>query len=73
MQHETRFDVARMVHDAAKLGWMPIDLIRAASVSITHGYRFLRGDSHSPRTAEKFTRALGKRQGHYLMKRQEVA
>jgi hypothetical protein len=72
VQQTTRYDVDRMVQDAAQRGWMPIDLIRAADVSIAHGYRFLRQESASPRTAEKFTRALGKRQGFYLIKREAM-
>ena len=65
MQQNARYDVARMTEDAAARGWMPIDLIRAAQVSIAHGYRFLREESQSPRTAEKLARALGKRAGYY--------
>jgi len=74
MQQPARYDVARMIYDAAAKGWLPIDLIRAASpISFSHGYKFLRGESQSPRVAEKFTRALGKRSGYYLLKREAVA
>jgi hypothetical protein len=74
MQQTARYDVVRMLDDAALRGWLPIDLIRAAApLSWTHGYRFLRGESQSPRVAEKLTRALGKRPGYYLLKRQAVA
>lgn len=73
MHYAPRYDVARMKADAAGRNWMSSDLIRAARVSIAHGYRFLRGESHSPHTAGKFTTALGKRPGHYLIKKREAA
>lgn len=73
MQQKVRYDVARMMHDAAGHGWMPVDLIRKSKVSLTHGYRFLRGETHSPRTAEKLTKALGKGKGHYLLKLEREA
>jgi hypothetical protein len=67
-QTEARYDVARMLDDARENGWLPIDLIKRAGVSITHGYRFFRGETQSPRTAEKLTKALRKRKGHYLIR-----
>lgn len=68
MQHEHRYDVAQITFDARVRGWLPIDLIREAKVSITHGYKFLRGEVLSPRIAERFTKALGKPDGHYLIR-----
>lgn len=73
MQQSPRYRFADMLEDAAKRGWLPIDLIRAGNVSINNGYRFLRGQNNSPRTAEKLTRALGKRQGYYLRSREEAS
>lgn len=74
VQHtQSRYDVARMLDDAREHGWLPIDLIRKSGVSITHGYRFFRGETQSPRTAEKLTKALRKREGHYLIRRSESA
>lgn len=64
-----RYDVERMLDDARGEGWLPIDLIRKARVSIAHGYRFFRGETQSPRIAEKFTRVLHKDKGHYLIRR----
>lgn len=72
MQHSVRYDVPRMIEDASAKGWLPIDLIRKASVSIAHGYRFFRGESQSPRTAEKLAGALDKRAGDYLIRRSAV-
>ena len=66
--HRARYDVDRMIHDAARKGWLPIDLIRRVK-GVTPGfcYKFLRGETNSPRVAAKLAKALGKASDEYLI------
>lgn len=70
MQQRARYDVDRIVLDAQRRGWLPIDLFRKAKISHTHGYRFLRGERNTPRIAAKLSKALGKGPAEYLIENQ---
>lgn len=61
-----RYNVKRIVSDMALKGWMGVDLARAAGVSSMTVTRFLRGESHTARTAERLARALGYSVRRYL-------
>lgn len=61
------YDGARMAQDATSLGWLPIDLARAASVSHTAAGKFLKGIHQTPRMAKKLAAALGHEPDHYLV------
>ena len=74
MQQAARYDIAKMLHDAATEGWLPIDLIRKTKgISFGYGYKFLRGETSNPRIAEKLTKTLKKPKGYYLLKREVAA
>lgn len=62
-----------MKADAADRGWMLKDLFRVAEIARTRGYDFMAGRTASPRVAEALTRALGKPQGFYQVRKRVVA
>ena len=70
----TDYDVALMRADMKRLGWLPIDLARAAGVSHMTVGRFLSRERQTPRTALKLATALGHELARYLAEvRREVS
>lgn len=53
------YDTQLIERDMADRGWLRTDLARAAAVSDTTVMRFLRGQQHNARTAQKLAIALG--------------
>jgi len=62
-----QFNVQLLADDIARLGWMKIDLGRAAKVGPQAVGRFLRGEYQTPRMAAKFAKAMGFPADRYLL------
>lgn len=66
------YDVERMQEDMAALGWLPVDLARAAGLSQMTVGRFLRVERQTARTAKKLAAALGYSVRRYLVSGREA-
>jgi transcriptional regulator with XRE-family HTH domain len=62
-----RFDVDKLQGDLAVIGWLPVDLARAAGVSKMTVSRVLSRKRSNPRTWDALARALGHTNRRYLI------
>lgn len=63
-----RFNVQRMVEDAALLGFTKAEWAARAKVSDMTVIRFLRGEQQTPKTFRKLCRALRQPAERYLLR-----
>jgi transcriptional regulator with XRE-family HTH domain len=72
MHKRARFDAKQLNTDMDARGWLAIDLARAANVSHSSVWRFLKGEQ-TPRMALKLATALGQPLSRYIRARKSVA